>query len=330
MSAVPVKLLGQTIRAATQLATRGALTAGSVTAGTALLTEGIIRTLAMTKLKIALIASMATGLLGAVGWTTTRLIPASRAQDNGRSTASSDPQASTKLNSETAKVAKPAAAQPEPVPQKPKTPRQPPKRGALRIARLKHAGDWDLAPRAMPNLMEFLEKPPLSFDVDIIEKVVVPRDPNFVYYPLVYLHGRKMPTLDKADLEALRKHLDPGCATIFVDAHASGAEFDASFRRFVKDLCPDRQLVPIPHEDELFKKNVGSDLSSVQYNKAAGGKRGYPELEGVRIDDHWGIIYSKYDIGSVLDRNANIEAKSYTPESAKKIVANIVIYSTLP
>jgi Domain of unknown function (DUF4159) len=128
----------------------------------------------------------------------------------------------------------------------------------------------------------------------------------------------------------LRRHLDPGSGTIFADAHASGAAFDTSFRRFVKDLFPDRKLVPIPLEDALFTNKVGADLSKVEYNKAAGGKRGYPQLEGVRIDDHWGIIYSKYDIGSVLDRNANIEAKSYTPESAKKIVTNIVIYSTLP
>ncbi len=128
----------------------------------------------------------------------------------------------------------------------------------------------------------------------------------------------------------MRRQLDPGCGTIFADAHASGAAFDASFRRFVKDLFPDRKLVPIPDVDELFTNKVGADLSKVEYNKAAGGKRGYPQLEGVRIDNHWGILYSKYDIGSVLDRNANIEAKSYTPESAKKIVTNIVIYSTLP
>ncbi len=330
MSAVSVKLLAQTVRAATHLATRGALTAGSVTAQAALLTEGIIRTMAMTKLKIALIASLATGLLGVGGLTAVRLISALRAPDNGRQIVAFDPQASTKPNSKTPKTANPPAAKPEPVPQKPKPPRQPPKRGALRIARLKHAGDWDLAPRAIPNVMEFLENPPFSLNVDITEKDLLPHDPNLVFYPFLYLHGRSVPPFDKADLEALRRQLDPGCGTIFADAHASGAAFDTSFRRFVKELFPDRKLVPIPHEDELFTNKVGADLSKVEYNKAAGGKRGYPQLEGVRIDNHWGIIYSKYDIGSVLDRNANIEAKSYTPESAKKIVINIVIYSMLP
>ena len=35
-----------------------------------------------------------------------------------------------------------------------------PKRGALRIAKLKHAGDWNIAPQAIPNLMDALRKPP--------------------------------------------------------------------------------------------------------------------------------------------------------------------------
>ena len=37
---------------------------------------------------------------------------------------------------------------------------EPPKRGALRIAKLMHAGDWNIAPQAIPNLMDALRKPP--------------------------------------------------------------------------------------------------------------------------------------------------------------------------
>ena len=53
-------------------------------------------------------------------------------------------------------------------------------------------------------------------------------------------------------------------------------------------------------------------------------------LEGVRINGHWAIIYSKYDIGCALERHTGIECKGYTYESALKIAGNIVIYSTLP
>ena len=65
-----------------------------------------------------------------------------------------------------------------------------PRRGALRIAKLQHAGDWNVAPLAVPNLMDALRKPPLSFDVVVNHKELFPGDPNLIYYPLVYVHGR--------------------------------------------------------------------------------------------------------------------------------------------
>src|SRR5262249_5288926 len=51
-----------------------------------------------------------------------------------------------------------------------------PKRGALRIAKLRHAGDWNVAPLAVPNLMDTLRKPPLNFDVVISHKELFAKD----------------------------------------------------------------------------------------------------------------------------------------------------------
>ena len=77
------------------------------------------------------------------------------------------------------------------------------KRGALRIGKLKHAGDWNIAPQAIPNLMEVLRRPPLNFDVVITQKELYPRDPSLIYYPLLYVHGRGAWSVDKQDLDAL-------------------------------------------------------------------------------------------------------------------------------
>src|SRR5262249_34180840 len=99
---------------------------------------------------------------------------------------------------------------------------------------------------------------------------------------------------------------------------------------FVSELLPNNPLVPIPRTDELFTTKVGADLRNVQYTKAAGGGRDYPQLEGVKLNDHWAIIYSKYDIGCALERHSGLDCKGYTYESALLIAGNIVIYSTLP
>ena len=39
-----------------------------------------------------------------------------------------------------------------------------------------------------------------------------------------------------------------------------------------------------------------------KYTKAAGGREGYPDLEGVKVNGHWAVIYSKLDIGCALER----------------------------
>ena len=104
-------------------------------------------------------------------------------------------------------------------------------------------------------------------------------------------------SFENADLEALRQHLDPGGGTLFADAACGSPTFDGSFRKFVSLLLPNNPLVPIPHADELYGTKVGFDLKDVHYTDAAGGARGFPELEGIKINNHWAIIYSKYDIG---------------------------------
>jgi hypothetical protein len=205
-----------------------------------------------------------------------------------------------------------------------------PKRGALRIAKLVHGVDWNIARLAVPNLMETLRRPPLSFDVVLTQKDLAPSDPNLVNYPLVYLHGRSGFHLAPEDLGPLRRHLEPGGGTLFADAACGSPAFDASFRRFVAELLPKNPLVPIPRDDELYTTKVGFDLSSVQYSKAAGGRRDFPQLEGVKLDGHWAIIYSKYDLGCALERHQGPDCMGYTSESATQIAANIVIYSTLP
>ncbi len=170
-------------------------------------------------------------------------------------------------------------------------------RGALRIARLKHAGDWNIAPQAIPNLMDALRKPPFRFNIVLTQKDLFPRDPNLIYYPLIYIHGRGGISLPKDDLEALGRHLNPGGGTLFADAACGGAAFDASFRQLVTGLVPNNRLVPIPQNDDLYTKKLGLDLSKSQYTKAAGGGNGFPQLEGVKINGHWAIIYSRFDIG---------------------------------
>ncbi len=206
---------------------------------------------------------------------------------------------------------------------------EPPKRGALRIAKLKHAGDWNVAPLAIPNLTATL-KEKLQFDVVINHYELVPKDPNLINYPLIYIHGRAALSFTDEDKQILRRHLEPGGGTLFADAACGSPAFDAAFRKFCAELAPDSALVPIPKEDVIYTKKVGFDLANCRLGKAAGGGEDFPQLEGVKIDGRWAVIYSKFDIGCALERHSGLDCKGYTYESAMRIAANIVLYATLP
>lgn len=207
--------------------------------------------------------------------------------------------------------------------------REDPRRGALYIAKLRHSGEWNVAPLAIPNLTTAL-RDKLGLDVVISHKELFPNDPNIVHYPLIYLHGRAAFSFSKEDMSFIRRHLDPGGGTLFADAACGSPSFDTAFRKFAAEMLPNHPLVPIPRDDDLYTKKVGYDLSDVQYTKAAGGGRDFPQLEGIKVDGHWAVIYSKYDLGCALERHQGLDCKGYSYESALRTATNIVIYSTLP
>ncbi len=203
------------------------------------------------------------------------------------------------------------------------------RRGALQIAKLKHAGDWNVAPLAVPNLMVAIREG-LKLDVVINHKDLLPKDPNLVNFPLIYIHGRAALSFTQEEIGILRRHLEPGGGTLFADAACGSTAFDAAFRKFVAELLPQSPMIPIPRDDEIYTKKICYDLADVQYSKAAGGGRDLPQLEGVKLNGHWAVIYSKYDIGCALERHQGLDCKGYSPESAVRIAANIVMYAMLP
>jgi Domain of unknown function (DUF4159) len=164
-----------------------------------------------------------------------------------------------------------------------------------------------------------------------MKRVELPaRDPNLLYYPLVHIHGEEPLSYSQQDLSALRAHLNPGGGILLVDGDSRNPAFDRDFRWFVAELFPNRSLVPIPWNDPLYSKGMRNDLTNVQYNRAAGGGRGQLRLEGVKIDGHWAIIYSKDDISCSTEKDPPNDPPGYTRDSSSKILENIIIHSIEP
>ena len=55
-----------------------------------------------------------------------------------------------------------------------------------------------------------------------------------------------------------------------------------------------------------------------------------PQLEGIKINERWVVVYSKYDLGCALERHQSPECRGYDPESALRIATAAVLYHLKP
>jgi hypothetical protein len=198
-------------------------------------------------------------------------------------------------------------------------------RGFLHIAKLKHNGDWNLAPKAVRNLLTSLKE---TAKVDVVkqQRDLPILDPNLTNYPLVYMHGRTRFLLSDEEIRTLAEYLQTN-GVLFADACCSSEAFDRAFRETVKKMFPKNELKTIPLNHEIFTTKIGYDISKLNFNGPAGGARVAPALEGIEIDGRLVVIYSKFDLGCALEKQASKDCKGYDHESAIKLATNIVLYA---
>src|SRR5262249_52930976 len=109
-------------------------------------------------------------------------------------------------------------------------------RGYLRVAQLRHDGDWHPAPQAMHDLSRHLRKH-AGLDVALQKKEIAAGDPDLVQYRFLYMHGRTAFTFSAKETENLRNNLETG-GLLFADACCGRPAFDKAFRGFAKKLFP--------------------------------------------------------------------------------------------
>jgi hypothetical protein len=214
-------------------------------------------------------------------------------------------------------------------------PPAPVKRGFLKVAQLRHEGDWRPAPKAMRNLMAETRK--LGLDVVLATDPIDPTDEKVKDYYFFYLHGRRDFSYTAKELEHLRFRLKYG-GTLFADACCGSPAFDKAFRKFAAALweAEGLKLEPIPADDELYSKDLnGQEIKTVRCRRAApDGRRVEPEyrsvppaLEGVKHGGRWVVIYSRYDVGCALERHQSSDCLGHDYASALRLGKAAVLYA---
>lgn len=210
-------------------------------------------------------------------------------------------------------------------------------RGLLQIAKLRHDGGWDTAPRALKNLLEALNE-----TVGLAANAQTPAIPMTLEemnpFPLLYMHGRYRFRVGAQEQQAVRDFLSTG-RVLFADACCGSTNFDRSFREFMAQLYPDQPLKQIPADHEIYSEATWHDIKKTTRRRLVPStenaaltlrtEEGPPFLEGVEIDGRYAVIYSKYDISCALEHQASLSCDGYVEADAAKLAMNIVLYAML-
>jgi hypothetical protein len=191
----------------------------------------------------------------------------------------------------------------------------------VRIARIRYGGggDWYADPSSLPNLLrEFEER--TGIPAAETEKVIDLTDPGLSFHPFLYMTGHGNVKLESRELERLREHLLGG-GFLYADDNYG---MDDSFRRMVEELFPERELVTLPLDHEIYR--CFYELEGPPKIHEHDGKP--PEGLGVFDGGRLMIFYTyESDIGDGLE---DAEVHGDPPEKreqAVRMAVNILFYA---
>lgn len=208
-------------------------------------------------------------------------------------------------------------------------------RHTARIAWLKHNGNWNTQPFALKSLSEkLIAENRLS--LKITEGCpLTPKD--LKGHHLLWMTGTDRFTLSPKERNALKQYLQTG-GTLFVNAVGGAKDFDAAARKLLLEL-----------RDEMNLSDGEADLASPLYTGVVADFRG-PKIQNFsdlkrtialrtadprfssplylyHRKDNILMIHAGRGIHDTLDGHTAFGAKSYMPETARDLAANIVLYA---
>ncbi|HWO56555.1 MAG TPA: DUF4159 domain-containing protein [bacterium] len=149
------------------------------------------------------------------------------------------------------------------------------------VARLQYSGggDWYWGSSAIPNLLDFIDEN-VGLDVNKAEVRIKPSDPRLFSYPFIFSTGHGNIRFTDDEVVAMRRYLTGGGFWLANDSYG----MDASIRRELKRIFPDRDLVELPFSHEIYQSpfQFPGGLPKIHRHDDQ-APRGYAILDGDRV-----------------------------------------------
>ena len=203
-------------------------------------------------------------------------------------------------------------------------------RGAVRLARLVHDGDFNADARCLEVLAGIL-RDKAKVSVVASAKSMRSTDEKLAQYPVLFMTGHHGFKLSPEEVKALRTYLDRG-GFLLAEACCGRELFDKSFRALMKELYPDHPFEALPADHPLYAGRIGVPLGELRYRKALADElkaRGTtrPPLEAVVVDGRTTVLYSPYDWSCALEGDKPFACRGYIDEDGRKLALNLVLFA---
>ena len=190
------------------------------------------------------------------------------------------------------------------------------------VARVHYGGggDWYSDPSSIPNLLTYLEKntPISTVNEDIHIKLT---DKEIYQYPYLYLTGHGNIRLTENEIISLRSIL---MNNGFLHADDNYG-LDASFRRELKRVFPNKELVPLPNDHPIFSSYFSFPNGLPKVHEHDGKP---PQALALFEEDRMIVLYTyESDLGDGWEDASVHEDPLAIREAALQMGVNIIYYS---
>ena len=192
----------------------------------------------------------------------------------------------------------------------------------LTIARLQYegGGDWYANPSSLPNLLAAIRER-TSLPVEKMEARVTLMDDKLWDYPFLHMTGHGNIKLSDAEVVRLRAYLTRGGFLHADDNYG----LDESFRREIKRVFPDRELVDVPLTHPIYHAVYDFPRGVPKIHEHDGKPaRGYGIFLGDRL-----VVYYTYssDLGNGWEDPETYHDPLALHEAALRMGVNLFVYA---